>query len=118
MWVIPNRVLYDEEHSNVFYRDLDFRIYYMENGVVENINPMDPGVTVRIEYRSLSTVEQAGGWNVETSHKFDKPGRYEVFVKFEKDNDSHSDLYSVEVRGYGTNTDPAGEQFGTHIIWW
>ena len=117
MWVIPNRVLYDGEHSNIFYRKYDLRIFWMENGAVENIDPMREDVIITIFYYPLSVVnpeEAEGSWNVEERHPFGQSGRYEVHVEFK----GETDHYSVEVRGYGTNPDPAGDQFGTHIIWW
>jgi hypothetical protein len=121
MWVIPNRVLYDTEHSNIFRRQDDLRIFFMKDGAVENIDPMRADVKIVIDFYPVSAVNPddpenpASSFPVEKSwHQFDTTGRYVVHVEYQ----DKTDLYSVEVRGYGTGTDPADDAFGTYIKWW
>ena len=101
----------------MFQRRHDLQIFYMENGTVENIDPMRMDVGIKIYYYGISVVnpdEAEGPWEVNGFHTFNETGRYEVHVEF-KEKKAH---YSVEVRGYGVSTDPAGNEFGTHIQWW
>ena len=107
MWVNPNRLLY--ETSDRFVRDQDLQILVAEDGVVKEIPPDDPRVTIEIIENPGLTSEAVT--TVDTHFPFSLPGRHIVSVKYNE----KSARYSVEVRGtYAGGGD--GSDF-VDIIW-
>jgi hypothetical protein len=111
LWVIPNRLFY--EKGDIFNQADDLQIFTSDSGLVRQVDPSEPDVTITI-YEISSFGDPINPTPVGPAppyYTFPLPGIYFIEVGY----NSKKARYTVEVRGY--YVEPGDGSNFINIIW-